>query len=95
MEVIAVVGFVLRLLLRLYIIVLFARLILDWVVLLVRGFRPRGGLAVIVEAVYILTDPPIKLFRKVLPPIRLGNISLDLGWILTMLSCSILIAILP
>lgn len=49
----------------------------------------------LVELVYSITDPPIKMFRRVLPPIRLGQISLDLGWILTMLVCWILLAIIP
>jgi len=49
----------------------------------------------VVEAVYTVTDPPIRMFRKILPPIRLGAVALDLGWMLTMLSCWILLAILP
>jgi YggT family protein len=35
------------------------------------------------------------MFRKVLPPIRLGQIMLDLGWMLTLISCWILLAIIP
>ncbi|MGQ0406956.1 YggT family protein [Leucobacter sp. W1153] len=58
-------------------------------------FRPRGFWLVLVELVYSLTDPPIKLFRRILPPIRLGQISLDLGWMLTMFACWILIALIP
>lgn len=48
-----------------------------------------------VEAVYTITDPPIKMFRRILPPIRIGQVALDLGWMLTMFACIILLALLP
>ncbi|MGO1538996.1 MAG: YggT family protein [Leucobacter sp.] len=95
MSVIFLIGFVLRLVLQLYTFVLWGRFVLDWVRVLNPRFRPRGVFLVLVELVYTVTDPPIRMFRKVLPPIRLGQISLDLGWMLTLLSCWILIALLP
>lgn len=95
MEVVIAIGTVIRLALRLYIMVLWARLILDWVIMLNRNFRPRNFVAVLVELVYSLTDPPIKMFRKLLPPLRIGQISLDLGWMLTLVCCWILLAIIP
>jgi len=79
--------------LQIYIYVLWARLIFDWVLVFNPRFRPRGVLLVITEIVYTLTDPPIRFFRRILPPIRLGQISLDLGWFITMLVCWILTAI--
>jgi YggT family protein len=93
--VLAVVFAVLAWTLRIYTWVLWARFILDWVRVFNPRFRPRGLFLVVVEFVYTVTDPPIKLIRKVLPPIRLGQISLDLGWMITMLACWILIAIIP
>jgi len=94
-EIVLAVGTVIRVALRIYTLILWGRLVLDWVVILNRRFRPRGPLAVLVELVYTVTDPPIKMFRKILPPIRLGSISLDLGWMLTMLVCWLLLAIIP
>ncbi|GAA2188271.1 MULTISPECIES: YggT family protein [Leucobacter] len=94
MEIVAAIAFILRLALRIFTFVLWARFILDWVMVLNRQFRPRGFWAVLVELVYTVTDPPIRMFRKVFPPIRLGRVALDLGWLLTMISCLILIAIL-
>lgn len=91
----AVVLSVLYWALQLYTFVLWARLILDFVRAFNPSFRPRGPMLVITEIVYTLTDPPIRFFRKILPPIRLGQISLDLGWMLTMLVCWILIAVIP
>ncbi len=80
---------------RIYMYVLWARFIIDWVLVLNRRWRPRGILLVLVEAVFTVTDPPIKMFRRVLPPIRLGQISLDLGWMVTMFCCWILLILLP
>lgn len=90
-----VVLIVLRWALRIYSYALWARFIIEWVMVLNRRFRPRGFLLVIIEVVYTVTDPPIKFFRRLLPPIRLGQISLDLGWILTMITVLILIALIP
>lgn len=94
-EIILIVGTVVRVALRIFVLLLWARFILDWVMVLVRGFRPRGAVAVLVDLVFTITDPPIRLFRKILPPIRLGQVALDLGWFLTMLACIILLAIIP
>lgn len=95
MEIVYLVGGIVRILLRLYIAVLWVRFVLDWVVVLNPRFRPRGVIAVLVELVYTITDPPIRFFRRVLPPIRLGRVALDLGWMLTFLVCWILLAVIP
>lgn len=95
MEALLIISFFLKLIIRVYTFVLWGRFVIDWIQVLNPRFRPRGAVAVAIELVYTLTDPPIKGFRKILPPIRLGQVSLDLGWMLTMLACWILIAILP
>ena len=95
MEVVLFIGAVVKVLLRVYTLVLWIRFVLDWVMVLNRRFRPRGVLAVLVDFVFTVTDPPIKMFRRVLPPIRLGQVQLDLGWMLTLLCCWILLAIIP
>lgn len=95
MEIVLAIGTIARVAIRIFVFVLWARLILDWVLILARNFRPRGFVAVLVELVYVITDPPIRMFRKILPPIRLGQISIDLGWFLTMLVCIILLRLIP
>lgn len=95
MEVLLFISWLAQLAIRIFIYLLWARFIIDWIRILKPGFRPRGVLLVIVEVVYSITDPPIRMFRKILPPIRFGQIALDLGWILTLVSCWILLAILP
>lgn len=86
---------ILRWLVQIYTYVLWARFILEWVRVLNPRFRPRGVLLMLFELVFTLTDPPIKMFRRVLPPIRLGQISLDLGWMVTMFCCWILLILIP
>lgn len=80
-------------LLVLYMLVLFARLILEYIPLFNREWRPKGGTLVLAEAVYTLTDPPIRFFRRFIPPLRVGNVAIDLGFALTMFLCIILMSI--
>lgn len=84
-------------LLQLYIVVLLARVVIDLIQVFSRGWRPRGAVLVICEAVYSLTDPPVNLTRRFIPPLRLGSVALDLGFILVflgvqMLSTAVLVA---
>ena len=90
-----IAALILKLAIQIYIYVLWVRFILDWVRVLNPRFRPRGVLLVLFELVFTLTDPPIKMFRRILPPIRLGQISLDLGWMVTMFCCWILLIFIP
>ena len=68
--------------LQLYFFALVARLFIDLAISLNRGWRPKGILLPVVEVVMTITDPPLKAIRRVIPPIRLGAISFDLGWTL-------------
>ncbi len=76
-------------LLLLYFFVLWARFIIDLVRAFSRSWRPRGFGLVLVESMYVITDPPIKFFRKLIPPLSMGPVAIDFGWSLTMLVCII------
>ena len=91
--VLSIIGGVLETLLTLYIIVLIARLVLEYIPLFNRSWRPRGAGLIAAEVVYTITDPPIRFFRKLVPPLRIGTIALDLGFTLTMLVVLILMAV--
>lgn len=80
---------VIALVLYLYLIVLIARLVLEWVQVLARDWRPRGPVLVLAEVVYTLTDPPLRALRKVIPPLRLGQVRLDLAFLVLMLAVSL------
>ncbi|MDO5034351.1 MAG: YggT family protein [Actinomycetaceae bacterium] len=75
------VGFVLQLLVSVYTLVLLARLVADWVQFFSPDWRPRGLILVVLNVVYALTDPPLKFLRRYIPPLRLGGISLDVGFV--------------
>ena len=74
---------VVALVLYLYFLLIVARVVVDVTRQFARTWRPAGVAAVGLELVYSSTDPPVKLFRRLIPPIRLGPVSLDLSvWIL-------------
>ncbi|MCX8527201.1 MAG: YggT family protein [Candidatus Nanopelagicales bacterium] len=78
----------------LYWLILIARLVLDLVQVFARGWRPRGFVLVLAEAIYSVTDPPLRLIRRVLPPIRLGQVQFDLAFLVLLVGLQILINIL-
>ncbi|SJN19388.1 Possible membrane protein [Microbacterium esteraromaticum] len=91
--VLSIVGGIAELVLTLYVLVLIARLVLDYIPLFNREWRPKGFGLVIAEFIYVITDPPIRFFRKLVPPLRIGTLSLDFGFTLTMICVLILMSI--
>lgn len=81
---------VLDLVLFLYFLVLIGRLILDWIQVFAREWRPRGVVLVIAEAIYSLTDPPLKALRRVIPPLRIGSVAIDLAFLILIVGVSLL-----
>ncbi len=74
-----------------FLVLLLARLVFEYVFLFARDFHPTGVLLVVVEVIYTITDPPVKLFRRFIPPLRMGGIALDLSFMVLMLLVLILI----
>jgi len=77
----AIVGLIIYWILWLFLLFMIARMILSWVPVLVRDWQPRGALLVVAEAVYTVTDPPLRLLRKVLRPVRIGTMMLDIAFL--------------
>ena len=75
------IGGLLSSLLSLFLYVLLARIILDYVMMFSRTWRPRGLMLAIVDVIFQITDPPLKFVRRFVPPLRLGQVSLDLAFI--------------
>ena len=69
-----------------FLILLFARFVVDWVMVLARSWRPTGIVAAGLEVVYLTTDPPLRAVRKVIPPLNLGSIRLDLGFMVLLIA---------
>ena len=77
--------------LQVFRVLLLFRLIMEYVFLLARSFRPTGVVAIALEIAYSVTDPPLKALRRVLPPLRIGQVIIDLSFIVVFLVVSILI----
>ena len=77
-----------------FIALLWVRFVVDWVQVFARRWSPSGFLLVVLEVVYTITDPPIKALRKVIPPLRLGSIMLDLSFLLVMLGAYLLLVVI-
>jgi YggT family protein len=88
-----IMGIVIGWVLQIFLFVLFARMILSWVPVLVRDWQPRGPMLVAAEIIYSVTDPPLRLLRKVLRPVRIGNVMLDLAFIGLFILVSILMRV--
>jgi YggT family protein len=65
---------------------LIGRFIVDLVLSFNRGWQPRGLVVVVVESVYTITDPALKLIRRIIPPLRIGAVQLDFGWTILLLA---------
>ena len=89
-----VVADVLGLIVWLYLLVLFVRLVFDWIQVFARDWRPRGAVLVVAESVYTVTDPPLKALRRVIPPLSLGTVRLDLAFMVLVLGCWLLLLVL-
>ncbi len=85
MDIVALIAVVAYYLLLIYFLVMWARLILDFARNFARDWRPRGAGLVAAELVFTVTDPPIRLARRVIPPIRMGPVAIDLAWSVVMI----------
>jgi len=77
-----------------FFILLIGRLVIDWIQVFAREWRPRGVVLVIAEGIYSATDPPLKLLRRLIPPLRLGQMQLDLAFIVLFLIVTFAMALL-
>ncbi|GHJ06635.1 MULTISPECIES: YggT family protein [Micromonospora] len=69
----------LYLILYVFLIVLLARFVLGAVLQYGRRWQPGRGASAGLESVWSVTDPPLKALRRVIPPLRIGTVSIDLA----------------
>ena len=79
--------------LMVFLIVLIFRLVMDYVFQFARSWQPGKAMVVVLEAAYTVTDPPMKLLRRFIPPLRLGGVALDLSFFVLMIIVYILISV--
>ena len=72
-------------LLNLYLILLFARIILSWF-----PVSPGGAMAQIFSFLYTVTEPVLGPVRRAIPPIGMGNMGFDLSPIIVIFGVEII-----
>lgn len=71
-------------------LLLTARIVVELVRAFAREWRPAGGVAATLETIYTVTDPPVRLVRRVIPVVRIGSVGLDLSIMVLLLVVFIL-----
>jgi YggT family protein len=84
---------VLTYVLTIYLVVLIGRMIFGWVQVFAREWRPSGVLLVLAEAIFTVTDPPLRFLRRFIPPLRLGMVALDLSFMVLFIVVLILLEV--
>ena len=87
----ALVKIILTYALWIYLLLLIGRLIISWIQTFSPTWSPTGIVLVMAEAVYTPTDPPLRLLRRYIPSLRLGNVALDLSFMVLFLVVFVLI----
>ena len=93
MSIVSLIATVVYIALTIFFVLMWARFVLDLARTFARNWRPRGVGLVLAEAVFSITDPRIKVVRRVIPPLRLGGAALDFAWTIVMLATVILISV--
>ena len=84
---------VLYVLIYLFLLLLFARFVMSWVLAYGRRWQPGRGAAAALESVWTVTDPPLKALRRVIPPLRIGSVSIDLAAMVLLVMLYVLFAV--
>ena len=84
------IGGLLYALIQLFLLTLFARVILDYARIFAPQWRPRGIILALAEFIFSITDPIMKFARRYIPPLRLGPVAVDLSFIVILVAAQIL-----
>jgi len=88
-----ILQIVLRYVLTIYLVILVGRMIFGWIQVFARDWRPTGVLLVLAEAIFTVTDPPLKFLRRFIPPLRLGMVAMDLSFMVLFIVVLILLEV--
>jgi YggT family protein len=70
-------------------LLLIARVVVEFVRSFARDWRPRGFMVVVLEVIMTVTDPPVKLLRRIIPQLTIGAIRFDLSIMVLLLAAFI------
>ncbi|MGE0214344.1 YggT family protein [Mycolicibacterium sp.] len=60
-------------------LLLIARVVVEFIRSFSRDWHPRGATVVVLEIIMSLTDPPVKLLRRIIPQLTVGAVRFDLS----------------
>jgi YggT family protein len=84
---------VLTYLLSIFLVVLIGRMIIGWVQVFARSWRPTGVVLVLAEGIFTATDPPLKFLRRYIRPLRIGTVAMDLSYMVLFIVVLILLQV--
>lgn len=85
----------LHLALFIVVVLLWVRMVIEWVRIWARRWVPSGPAAVAIDGVYTITDPPVRLVRRLIPPIAIGGARVDVGFMVLVLVLSLVLRFIP
>ncbi len=74
-----------------FMLTLLARFVLAAVLQFGRRWQPGRSAAASLELVWSVTDPPLNALRRVIPPLRIGTVSVDLASIVLLVILYVLL----
>ncbi len=74
-------------------LLLIGRIIVEFIRSFARDWQPSGFVVIVLEAIFTVTDPPVKLLRRVIPPVNLGGVRLDLSIMVLLFGVFILMSV--
>lgn len=86
----SLIGTILLLILRIYSLMLIARLITEMIQSFSKQFRPPRWYAVVMEPIFVATDPPVKALRRLIPPLQTGGVGIDVSVIVLFIILAVL-----
>lgn len=84
-QVVYIVGWI-------FLLLLLFRLVMEYVFVFARSYEPKGLMLIATESAYTVTDPPLKALRRIIPPLRIGQVSLDLAFLVLFILVQVLIS---
>jgi YggT family protein len=87
---VSLLGSAIYLVIRIFILVLIARIVIEMIQSFSRNFQPPRWFIYIAEPLFVITDPPVKALRRVIPPLKLGGVALDMSVIVLFIILSVL-----
>mgnify|MGYP002738859126 CR=1 FL=1 len=86
----SLLGSAIYLVLRIFVLILIARIVIEMIQSFSRNFQPPRWFIYIAEPLFVITDPPVKALRRVIPPLKLGGVALDMSVIVLFIILSVL-----